>query len=235
MPKNKKWGIFLIAVWLISCSTLVGQQAFSDFFIDFIRYPETQFNHVRFPLKVDNTTVKNKASYHPITFLSRNHIPILCADSLNAIMQFPSSVVSIVQFNKDAATNYVFEQQNKNWKLFSSKNEGIQQLQETEFLNFLIQYSKDESFQMKHTIFPFPYRTYKSPKRSSEPENKLLMPREWNPLDFTAIFPSLCIFNSDNQAPNRQIHVFKNGKATQLFNFIRINKKWYLIEIEKYK
>ena len=61
------------------------------------------------------------------------------------------------------------------------------------------------------------------------------MPREWNALDFTAVFPSLCIFNSDSQSPNRQINVFRNGKSAQLFNFIRINKKWYLIEIEEYK
>ncbi len=111
----------------------------------------------------------------------------------------------------------------------------MQQLQEAEFLNFLIQYSQNEDFQMKHTIFPFPYRIYNSTTLDSEPENKLLMPREWDSLDFTAIFPSLCIFNSNNQAPNRQIHVFRNGKAAQLFNFIRINKKWYLIEIEEYK
>ncbi|MDR1729305.1 MAG: DUF4348 domain-containing protein [Prevotellaceae bacterium] len=236
MLKNKNRVLFIITVWLISCSALVGQQNFSDFFIDFLRDPETQFNYVQFPLKTDNNTVKNKASYHPVTFLSRNHIPVICADSLNAIMQFPSPIVSIFQFGKDVAASYVFEQRNKNWKLISSKNENIQQLQEAEFLNFLTQYSNDESFQMKHTIFPFPSRIYNSPKRhDSEPENKLLMPREWNSLDFTAIFPSLCIFNSNNQAPNRQIHVFRNGKAAQLFNFIRINKKWYLIEIEEYK
>ena len=147
----------------------------------------------------------------------------------------PSSVVSVVQFNKEAASNYVFEQRDKRWKLISYKSEDIQHLQEAEFLNFLMQYSKDESFQMKHTIFPFPYRVYKFPKRDSDPENRLLMPREWEPLDFIAIFPSLCIFNSDNQAPNRQLYVFRNGKAAQFFNFIRINKKWYLIEIEEYK
>ncbi len=234
MLQNKKRTLFLITVWLINCSTLLGQQDFSDFFIDFLRYPETQAGYARFPLKADNTTLKTKASYTPVTFLSRNNIPVLCSDSLNAIMQLPSPVVSIIQFNK-TATSYVFEQRNKNWNLISFKSEDMQQLQEAEFLNFLIQYSQDEAFQMKHTIFPFPCRIYTSPKHSSEPENKLLMPREWDSLDFTAIFPSLCIFNSNNQAPNRQIHVFRNGKAAQLFNFIRINKKWYLIEIEEYK
>lgn len=234
MVKNNKWGLSLIAVWLINFSSLSGQD-FSDFFVDFIRYPENQVNYVQFPLKADNVTIRTKSSYNPIVLLSRNNIPVLCSDSLNAIMKSPSSVVSIVQFNKETSNNYLFEQRNKKWKLISSQNEEIQHLQESEFLNFLMQYSKDEPFQMKHTIFPFPYRIYKSFKRDNDPENKLLMPREWESLDFMAIFPSLCIFNSNNQAPNRQLFVFKNGKAAQFFNFIRINKKWYLIEIEEYK
>lgn len=232
MVKRKKWGLFFIAIWLVSFPSLWGQE-FSDFFIDFIRHPENQAKYVQFPLKTDNAAVKNSASYTPVVFSSRNNIPVLCSDSLNAIMKLPSSVVSIVQFNKDAANNYVFEQRNKDWKLISSKSESVQNLQEAEFLNFLMQYSKDEAFQMKHTIFPFPYRIYKSSKRD-DPENKLLMPREWTAVDFVTLFPSLCIFNSNNQ-PNRQLFVFKGAKAAQFFNFIRINKKWYLIEIEEYR
>ncbi len=233
MVKNKKWGSLLIFIWLINLSSF-GQD-FSGFFIDFIRYTENQASDVQFPLKIDNLTIKNRTSYNPVMFLSRNNIPILCSDSLNAIEKSSSSVVSIVQFNKEAAINYVFEERNKKWKLISGKNESLQNLQEADFLSFLMQYSKDESFQMKHTIFPFPYRIYKSSKKESEPENKLLMPREWESLDFIAMFPSLCIFNSNNTATNRQLFVFKNGKMAQFFNFIRINKKWYLIEIEEYK
>jgi hypothetical protein len=233
MEKRKKWGLFFAVIWLVSFPSLSGQE-FSDFFIDFLRYPENQAKHVQFPLKADNATVKGSSSYNSIVFPSRNNIPVLCSDSLNAIMNLPSSVVSIVQFNKNAANNYVFEQRNKGWKLMSYKSETIQNLQEAEFLNFLMQYSKDEAFQMKHTAFPFPYRIYKSSNRNSDPENKLLMPREWATLDFVALFPSLCIFNSNNQ-PNRQLFVFKGAKAAQFFNFIRINKKWYLIEIEEYR
>ena len=235
MVKNKKWGLFLIAIsWLIHFPSLSGRD-FSDFFVDFIRYPEAQADHVQFPLKADNSTIRSRASYNPIAFFSRNNIPILCSDSLDAVSKQPSVVVSIVQFNRETASNYLFEQRNRGWRLISYKSEDIQQLQDAEFLNFLMQYSKDVSFQMRHTIFPFPYRIYKSSKRDSDPENKLLMPREWKPLDFIAIFPSLCIFNSDNEVPNRQLFVFKNGKAAQFFNFIRINKRWYLIEIEEYK
>ena len=232
MVKSKKWGLLLIFS-LISFPSLFGQ-GFSDFFVDFIRYPENQFKHIQFPLKADNATIKSSASYSPVIFSSRNNIPVLCSDSLNAIMNLPSSIVSIVQFNKDAASNYVFEQKNKIWKLVSYKSESIQNLQDADFLNFLMQYSKDESFQMKHTIFPFPYRTYKSSKRD-DPENKLMMPREWVMLDLVTLFPSLCIFDSNNQTSNRQLFVFKGTKVVQFFNFIRINKKWYLIEIEEYK
>ena len=236
MLKNRKWGLFFITAGLMLTRsfTLLGQD-FSDFFIDFIRYPENQVNHTQFPLKVDNMFVKDKTLYNPLMFLTRNNIPILCADSLNAAaIQQPALAVSIVQFNKEAVVDYLFEKKNKNWKLVSSKNENIQKMKETDFLNFLMQYSRDESFQMKHTIFPFPYRIYKSPKHD-DPENRLLMPRDWRTLDFTALFPAISIFNSKIQAPNRQLFVFRNGKMAQFFNFIQINKKWYLIEIEEYK
>jgi hypothetical protein len=234
MFSRKKWGIFLLTFWLATFSSSLFGQDFSDFFVDFIRNPESQVNHVRFPLKVNDITIKNKASFNPITFLTRNNIPILCADSLNAISQLSNPVVSIVSLTKETAIDYTFEKGNKSWKLTSYRNENMQNLRDAEFLNFLIQYSKDESFQMKHTIFPFPYRTYKAGKKG-EPENNLLMPREWETLDFAALFPSLIVFNSNNQLPNRQLFVFKNKKITHFFNFIRINKRWYLIEIGEYK
>ena len=230
-----KTRIIILAIGLIRFFPLCGQE-FSSFFIDFIRYPENQANYVQFPLKADNVSVKDKTLYNPLMFLTRNNLPILCADSLNAAAVRQSSIsVSIVQFNKETVVDYLFEQKNKDWKLVSLKNENVQRLKETDFLSFLMQYSRDESFQRKHTIFPFPYRIYKSAKQESDPENRLLMPRDWTALDFTAIFPALSIFNSNAQASNRQLFVFRNGKMTQFFNFIQINKKWYLIEIEEYK
>ena len=235
MLKNRIQIILLFTIGLMRSFSLCGQE-FSSFFVDFIRYPESQVNHIQFPLKADNALIKDKTLYNPLMFLTRNNLPILCVDSLNAAAQQSSISVSIVQFNKEreTAVDYLFEQKNKSWKLVSLKTENFQRLKEADFLNFLIQYSRDESFQRKHTIFPFPYRTYKSSKQD-EPENRLLMPRDWTALDFTAIFPALSVFNSNVQASNRQLFVFRNGKMTQFFNFIQINKKWYLIEIEEYK
>jgi len=237
MLKGKIRIILFLVTGLAYFLPLCGQE-FSSFFIDFIRYPENQANCVQFPLKVDNTFVKDKTLYNPQMFLTRNNLPILCVDSLNAAVTQQSSIsVSIVQFNKDreTATDYLFESKNKNWKLVSLKNESFQRLKDADFLNFLMQYSRDESFQMKHTIFPFPYRIYKTAKRDNDSDNRLLMPRDWTALDFTAIFPALSIFNFNTQASNRQLFVFRNGKMAQFFNFILINKKWYLIEIEEYK
>jgi hypothetical protein len=233
MFRKKRWGIFWLTLG-INIFHFVSGQDFSTFFIDFIRYPERQSSSVTFPLKIDNTTIRNNRSYIPVQFLTRNNIPVLCADSLNAISNLPQQAVSIIQFNKETANNYIFEDRGNNWKLMSSHTENMQNLPDAEFLNFLIQYSKDESFQMKHTIFPFPYRKYKTGKKDNDPQNTLLMPREWVTWNFMAIFPSLCIFNSDNQAPNRQLYVFKNGKLYLFFNFIKINKKWYMIEMEEY-
>jgi hypothetical protein len=234
MFRKKRWGIFLLALGMTGFSLTLYGQDFSTFFIDFIRYPERQSLYVNFPLKVDNAAIRNSRSYIPVQFLTRSNIPILCADSLNAISHFPQQVVSVLQFGKEPVNNYTFEERSGSWKLMSSSSRNLQSLPDSDFLNFIIQYSQDESFQMKHTIFPFPYRTYNTAKKEKEPKNNLLMPREWESLDFTALFPSICIFHSNSDVPNRQLHIFKNGKRYLFFNFIQINKKWYLIEMEEY-
>ena len=73
--------------------------------------------------------------------------------------------------------------------------------------------------------------------KNDQTETKLLMPREWEPFDFIAMFPSVCLFASESiqSGNNRRLFVLKNGRVNLFFNFIKINKKWYLIEMEEYK
>ena len=61
-------------------------------------------------------------------------------------------------------------------------------------------------------------------------KKKLLLPRDWEHLSFAKIYPQIVFLHPDREANNRKIYIFQKGRLTQVFNFIRINKQWYLIE-----
>ena len=94
-----------------------------------------------------------------------------------------------------------------------------------EFVDFLAQFSINKEFQINHTIFPLPV-TRPNPKE----KKKLLLPRDWEHLSFAKIYPQIVFLHPDREANNRKIYIYQMGRLTQVFNFIRINKQWYLIE-----
>lgn|GEM_PF-624437 len=231
---NRVIKIGLFAVMIFIAQSLMSQ-TFSSFFVDFLRYPERQVRNVDFPYQTGNGEVRNSSSYSPVKFISKNNIPIVCLDSLNHITNSQTANVSMVNMAKGTSMLYTFNKRNGVWKL-KAQRKGSENGEDSDFIAFLKQYSTDESLQMKRTIFPFPYRIYNGGK-NTEPENKLLMPREWEPFDFIATFPSICVFSVESMSTgnNRRLFVFKNGSNNLFFNFIKINKKWYLIEMEEYK
>lgn len=210
-------------------------QSFSAFFLDFVRHPDHQSRCALFPLRTETGLTKNAKNYVPLRLPTPANVPVLCADSLDFVSRQKSVDVSVVDMMRMKSTQYTFERKSGGWRLSSSAkdpNFGG----ERDFIEFLVGYSRDVDFQKKRTIFPFPYRTYKG-SRSNELDSKLLMPREWEAFDFVALFPSLCIFSSEASSAvnNRRLFVMKNGMVYLYFNFISINKKWYLIEMEEYK
>lgn len=231
---NRVIKTFVFVVMIFVAQTLVAQK-FSSFFVDFLRYPDLQSSHVLFPYRTGSGVIKNASSYSPIRFVTRNNIPIVCVDSLEHISHASSANVSIVSMGKGTSTFYTFDKRKGVWML-TAQRKGKINGEDPDFITFLKQYSKEEGFQMKRTIFPFPYRVYKGGK-NDQTETKLLMPREWEPFDFIAMFPSVCLFASESiqSGNNRRLFVLKNGRVNLFFNFIKINKKWYLIEMEEYK
>lgn len=210
-------------------------QNFSAFFLDFVRHPERQSSSVMFPLRTESGVVKSAKDYQPLRFITRTSIPIVCADSLDLVSAQKEVNVSVIDMMNKKSVQYAFEKKAGRWKLASSRKEADYG-GDRDFVEFLFAYSQDIDFQKKRTIFPFPYRVYKDYK-NHELESKLMMPHEWETFDFVALFPSLCLFASENLSDknNRRLFVMKNGSPYLFFNFISINKKWYLIEMEEYR
>ncbi|MCQ2217717.1 MAG: DUF4348 domain-containing protein [Paludibacteraceae bacterium] len=233
---RKLYGIFFAFLFVMLCIPDSSScQNFSTFFLDFVRHPEQQRNSVLFPFQSESGVVKSAKSYQPLRLATPVNIPIVCTDSLNLVSSQKVVNVSVVNMLDIKSTQYSFEKKNEKWKLASSGKDADYG-GERDFVEFLMQYSRDVDFQKKRTIFPFPYRIYKENK-SNELSSKLMMPREWEPFDFVALFPSLCVFSYDKSASvnNRRLFVMKNGSPYLFFNFISINKKWYLIEMEEYR
>ena len=236
MDMKRVCRIFLAFLFVVLCiPTSLSCQNFSSFFLDFVRHPEKQSKSVSFPLPTETGVVKSAKAYQPLRLATPVNIPILCTDSLDKVSIQKVVNVSVVDMMKRKSVRYSFEKGKDRWQL-SSSGKDVDYGGERDFVEFLMSYSQDVDFQKKRTIFPFPNRTYKE-NRSVEVDSKLLMPREWETFDFVALFPSLCLFSADNSSSvnNRRLFVMKNGTPYLYFNFICINKKWYLIEIEEYK
>lgn len=228
--------IILAVLFVVLCIPQVAHcQKFTSFFLDFVRHPEHQSRSVSFPLRAESGVVRSAKSYLPLRLATPANVPILCSDSLELVSQQKEVNVSVVDMMKMKSVQYVFEKKSGSWRMISSAKDADFG-GDRDFVDFLVQYSQDVDFQKKRTIFPFPYRTYKE-NRSNELDSKLMMPREWEPFDFVALFPSLCLFTSERSvaANNRRLFVMKNGDPYLYFNFISINKKWYLIEMEEFR
>lgn len=227
--RDFKYYCALLGMIFIPCFSFA--QSFTTFFSDFVRYPDVQYQNVRFPLPTENGVLKSKNNYIPLRLTNKQIVPIVCVDSLNSVSIKKEVQVSVVNILKNTSATYSFERSATGWRLMT-QNKGI--ACDDGFVDFLKAYSQDEAFQKKRTIFPFPYRKCKN--RDCKGEAKLLMPREWEIFDFTTLYPTICLFcSSDNSSvSNRRLIVLKNNEPSILFNFIRINNKWYLIEIEEY-
>lgn len=232
MDKVCNWVKYFLLIGMSFISYASFAQSFAEFFADFVRHPDIQYKYVRFPLPTEKGVVKSKSAYLPLRLQSKTSLPMVYVDSLGMATRGSEVTVFVVSMMKNSSVSYTFVRRN-GWQLISQQK-GAENGCDVDFVSFLKEYSKDETFQKKRTIFPFPYRS--SGKNRNKAETNLLMPREWEQFDFIALYPSLCLIcpAESLSANNRRLVVMKGGRLATLFNFIKINKKWYLIEIEDY-
>ncbi len=218
----KKVWVILISMLLVH--NLWGQE-FSSFYLDFLLHPAEQVDKVKFPLNISGTTIRNARSYKPFYLENQGDFIIVCSDSLNHKVSDSENWAASYSFASKQMTKFQFLKLNNGWKLTQHKLESYSTLYQKEFIDFLAQFSINNNFQINHTIFPLPV-TRPNPKE----KKKLLLPRDWEHLNFAKQYPQIIFLHPDREVNNRKIYIYQKGRLTQVFNFIRINKQWYLIE-----
>ncbi|MEE0911339.1 MAG: hypothetical protein U0L67_02700 [Paludibacteraceae bacterium] len=216
--------IVLIIMSVLLAQNILGQE-FSSFYIDFMLRPEQQESKVKFPLRVGESTIRNSRSYKPFLLTNPNDFMIVCSDSLSHSVSTEESWAALYSYHTKQLIKQQFIKSGKQWKLSQYKTEPYSTMYQKEFIDFLAQFSINNNFQINHTIFPLPV-TRPNPKE----KKKLLLPRDWVHLNFAKQYPQIIFLHPDREVNNRKIYIFQKGRLTQVFNFIRINKQWYLIE-----
>lgn len=226
--KRRGKHIFLLALLLTTFSCLPASTAnFASFLVNFISHSETQDKQTAPSLTIDGKKASRAGSY---IRMSTTTLALVCADSLNApsISKGEQKMTfSDLQTKEALACHF-----NAHGSSFQLNKITTNANYDHDFITFLSEYSRNHDLQIKRTIFPIPIRTFKGGKESN---SKLLMPREWNFISFSQICPQVCTLNNVNNANNRRIYVYNKGRLSQIYNFICINRKWYLIEVENHQ
>ncbi|MBR3519235.1 MAG: hypothetical protein IKN77_03850 [Paludibacteraceae bacterium] len=151
---------------------------------------------------------------------------IISIDSLQ-FGEVNMGTTALVNFKKKDVTKTTFTKKNNKWNQATEATVPIQRSEQNEFIDFILRFSSNKEYQINHTVFPFPINTLKGKEQT---KRKLIMPRDWNHLSLSESYPQILLFKTNTDGNNRKMLIFKNKKIKEEYNFIRINKQWYLIE-----
>ncbi len=159
-------------------------------------------------------------------------IAVMCSDSFSLDKKELKCEISNFGFSQKSSEMSYAVLQNGRWKISQKSQPAKLNVQDQSFVDFIFQFAKDRDFQVSRTVFPLPI-SYLEPQ-SATAKKKLVMPRDWVDLGFSSRCSSLYVLQSGRVANNRKIYIFQNGKKKEFYNFIYINRNWYLIEMELY-
>lgn len=172
---------------------------------------------------INNLLLAGKKNIYSI---DNKEFAIISVDSLS-FGNTPQGATSLIDLRKKNNTETIFKRGGGKWIHSTGKTTVVSKDGYDEFVEFLSQFSGNSEFQINHTIFPFPTNVMSGKEQT---KRRLTMPRDWNLLNFSQAYPQMIHFKSDNKGNNRIIYIYRKGKMAEMFNFIRINKQWYLIE-----
>ena len=223
--------------WLLPLLMMAGgsgtavAEDFGTFLSLFLENPATQSLKTEYPASIDGRRIAIAADYKPVVPFIQQAAAIICADSIEAASAGRNTAVNMVNMPQMAGQKMSFARHGATWRLKERQARQAQMATtDGDFLSFLVTYSTDHDFQMKRTIFPVPVHQ----KGKGSEETQLQMPRNWSYISFTAMFPQMCVMDNNSTAKNRRLYFYQNNRLRQIYNFININKKWFLIEIENY-
>ena len=170
-----------------------------------------------------------KKSPYP-TEIQKN-FAVISIDSLS-FGNTDNGATALVNFKKKEITKTNFTRKGNKWSYTSEPAIPIQRFEQNAFVDFLQHFSDNKEYQINHTVFPFPVNTMKGKEQT---KRKLIMPRDWNHLSLSDSYPQTILFKTMSDGNNRKILIFKGKEMKEEYNFIRINKQWYLIEKYEYE
>lgn|GEM_PF-4664288 len=162
----------------------------------------------------------------------KNTIGVVFTDSLGLAVNERTVDVNTYIPNKNILEKNVYKMEyNGKWNLRQRMLNTRMEPLEKDFFAFLKDFSFSREMQISRTIFPLPV-TYKS--KDGLKEKRLIMPRDWEELKIWQRSPSFRSILPLRHGNNRKVILYQQGKAKEYYNFIYINKVWYLIEMEVY-
>lgn len=178
---------------------------------------------------INNLLTGGKKSPYP-TSIHKNYA-VVSIDSLS-FGNTNSGSTALVNFKKKDVSKTQFEKKGNKWIYTSEEPIPLQRFEQNEFIDFIQRFSSNKEFQINHTVFPFPINTMNGKEQT---KRKLVMPRDWNHLPLSDTYPQLLLFKATTDGGNRKFIIIKDKEIKEEYNFIRINKQWYLIEKYEYE
>ncbi len=162
---------------------------------------------------------------------TQKNFVIVSIDSLQ-FGEVNSGTTALINLKKKDVTKTNFTKKGSKWSYSSEATIPMQRFEQNEFFDFLQRFSSNKDFQINHTVFPFPINTLKGKEQT---KRKLIMPRDWDHLSLSESYPQVLLFKATSNGNNRKMIIFRNKEIKEEYNFIRINKQWYLIEKYEYE
>lgn len=200
---------------------------------------EFQQKSIRYPINVEDKTIASNIEWVYLPFYTNtSYIPCLHSDTLNyydfEIINKNITLTS-VSFNSKKFTDYKFNKQNFNWQLTNIYSDSIQNVHDSEFINFLLTFSNDSNYQIKHTEFPLQNYFLDSEKEYAtvyEPIER----ESWKCFNLVKEIENLVILNIekvDSDYRNILFRGVENGIYVK-YTFRKTNGDWFLIKLEDY-
>ncbi len=167
--------------------------------------------------------------------LRKNTIALVCTDSLELSSKETVGEVNVmrnISGERRIVEKMVFRRADGAWKLNQRLTNARIEALEVGFYDFLERFCLSRELQIEHTIFPLPITSRYEKDGSSQ--KKLLMPRDWEELKITQQCAAFYSIQPQRQGNNRKVYIYHRGQPKESYNFIYINKLWYLIEMEIY-
>ncbi|EHG24156.1 hypothetical protein HMPREF9332_00357 [Alloprevotella rava F0323] len=215
---------------------------FDDFAFNFMSNRRFQSERILFPLKyvVDGKETQiemDKWTFDPL--YSKKEIYTMIFDSKKSMKNqkdpdLAHVVVEWIYLTKNRVKQYVFDKTEGRWMMTSLIDEQLKENENSDFLNFYKQFSRDRSYQIKHIQSPFSLilqdpDTYK-------PISGVGDPVQWQ--DFAPELPKGVITNINygqkytNSKQRLLMVAASDGAMSSIITFKKVRGQWMVTRLE---